>query len=252
MKKKHYFLVAIISYFIFLIITIPARPVTDLINANSPISIQGVSGTLWNGKAYIIAINDIQLDKTEWSFNPWQIFIGNISVDIETRFSKNDITATLGRSFIGRLFIDDLSAQISASEVARLANIPLAQLDGDISINIEHAQWKQGELPLASGEIKWTNASVTIAETASLGNISIVLSESDEQLLNAEIKNQGGDIRIIGTAELVPEADYTAEIQLIPTASANNNIKQSLGFFAIKQKNGGYLLKKSGPLNQIM
>ena len=252
MKKKYYLLAAIISYFVFLIATIPAKPVTDLINDNTPVTINGVSGTLWSGNAYIVSFQDIQLKKTKWSFNAWKLFIGKIAITINSRFSGNDISAELGTSFLGRYFINDLSAKITAREVTQLAEIPLAQLDGLISLNIEHAQWKQGELPLASGEIKWTNASVTVADTASLGNISILLSESEQQLLNAKIKNQGGDIKISGLAELVAEADYSIDIKLSPTATANNNIKQSLGLFAQKQPNGDFLLKKSGSLDEIM
>jgi hypothetical protein len=164
----------------------------------------------------------------------------------------NDIRSEIGTSFLGRYFINDLSAKMLAKDVAQLANIPLAQLSGLISLDIEHARWKQGELPTATGIINWKDATVTVADTASLGNVSIILSESDQDLLNAEIKNQGGDIKISGTAELVPESDYAVDIKLTPTASANNNIKQSLGLFAQRQNNGDYILKKSGPLNQIM
>ena len=252
MKKRYYFLTAAISYFVLLIITIPAKPVIELINDNTPVTVQGVSGTLWSGKAYIISMDNIQLKKTEWSFSLWKLFIGKIAIDVNSRYLNNDIAAELGTSFIGRYFVNNLSAKIAAQEIAQLANIPMAQLDGMISLDIEHAQWKQGELPLATGEIKWTDATITVAETASLGNISILLSESEQQLLNAEIKNQGGDIKINGTAELVQEADYAVDIKLLPTATASNNIRQSLGLFARKQPNGEYILKKSGSLNQIM
>lgn len=253
MKKKYYIFTAIVSYLLLLIATIPARPVTDLISANSPISIQGVSGTLWSGKAYLItAQNNIKVSKTEWSFNLWKLLLGKLAIDANTQFLDNAISAELGTSFLGRFFINNLSAKIAAEQVAQLANIPLVKLSGMISLDIESAEWKQGELPLATGEIRWNDAMVAVTDTASLGNVSIQLSESDQQLLNAEIKNQGGDIKISGTAELVPEADYAVDIKLLPTASANNNIRQSLGMFAQRQSNGEYTLKKSGQLKQIM
>ncbi len=252
MKKRHYFLTAAISYFVLLIATVPASSITGLLNKNSPITIQGVSGTLWSGKAYSISIDNIQLNRTEWSFNLWKLFTGEVAIDIKTRLLKNDITAEVGTSLIGRFFINNLSAKFSADEVAQLANIPLVQLDGAISLDIEHAQWKQGEAPLATGEIVWTNAAITVADTASLGNISIILSESEQLSLNAEIKNQGGDISIDGTAELAADNNYTVNVELLPAATANNNIKQSLGMFARKQENGSFVLKKSGSINQIL
>lgn len=252
MKKRYYLLTAIISYFVFLIATIPAKPITELINNNTPANIQGVSGTLWSGSAHLISANNIQLKKTQWSFKPWKLLTGKIAIDTKTHFSNNEITAETGTSFTGSYFINNLSATISAREIARLAKLPLAQLDGTIVLDIKHAQWKPDALPLANGSIKWNNASVTVAETASLGNVNIVLSESDQQFLRATINNQGGDIKISGSAELVPEKNYTVDIKLLPTASASNNIKQSLGFFAQRQASGEYLLKKSGSLNQIM
>ena len=252
MKKRYYFITAITAYLLILLATIPAKLVTELINDNTPVAIQGVSGTLWDGEAYLVRIdNNIQLDQTRWSFNFWKLLIGKLSANIDTSFLDEPITAEAGTSFLGRIFINDLKATVAASNVTRLANIPLAQLDGPIILDIQHAQWKQGELPLASGTIKWNDASVTVAETASLGNVLVLLSESEQQLLNAEIKNEGGDISISGNAELLAEADYAAEITLVPNASASNNIRQSLGMFAKRQPNGEYNIKKSGTLSSL-
>jgi general secretion pathway protein N len=253
MKKKYYYLTAIISYLVLLIITIPASTVMALLDDDSPVSIQGISGTLWQGKAYSMLINDtIKLNNTEWSVNAWKLITGRIALQMKTRYNKNTISGEVGTSFLGRIFINELTARISAAEVATVAAIPLVQLDGLISLDIEHAEWKQGELPLASGRVIWENAAVTAAETAALGNVTITLGESEQHQLSAAIQNQGGDIKISGSAELLPEADYALDIKLLPTASANNNIKQSLGLFAQRQSNGEYILKKSGSLNQIM
>ena len=253
MKKRTYFITAIASYFVLLIASIPASTISSIINDNSPLKLNGVSGTLWHCKAISISINNsILLQSTEWSFNTWKILIGQFALDIETQYLNNTINSEIGISFLGKYFINNLSATIPAKEVAQLAEIPLAQLSGSISLDIEHAHWKQGELPTASGEIHWKNATVTVADTASLGNISIILGESEQQLLHAEINNQGGDIKISGSAELVEENNYALNMKLTPTASANANIKQSLGFFAKRQNNGDYLLKKSGSLDQIM
>lgn len=252
MKKRVYIFVAVASYLILLIATIPASLITNAVNDRSIVTIHGISGSLWNGKAYIIVINDnIELKNTTWSFSLWKTLIGKISIDINSQYLENDISAEIGTSFLGRYFINDLKAKISAQEAAQLVNIPLVQLSGLISFNIDHAQWKQGELPLATGVINWSNAEVTVADTASLGNVSITLSESEQQLLIADIKNQGGDIKVNGVAELVPEANYAVNIKLLPTASASDNIKQSLGLIAKKQSNGEYLLNYSGALKQM-
>jgi hypothetical protein len=252
MKKRTYIFVAITSYLVLLTASIPASLVTNMVNNSGAATIQGASGTLWNGKAYTMLINNnIELKNTSWSFPLWKVLTGKIAININSQYLENDVSAEIGVSFSGNYFINNLKATISAQQIAQLANIPMAQLSGLISIDIDHAFWQQGELPLATGVINWNNAEVTVAETASLGNVTITLSESEQKLLKANIKNQGGDIKINGVAELVADADYAVDIKLLPTASASDNIKQSLGFFAKKQNNGEYLLKHSGSLNKI-
>ena len=252
MKKRYYIITAVASYIVLLIATIPANTITPLINDNTSVLVQGVSGTIWNGKAIEISINDdVSLSHTTWSFSALPLFIGRAVMQIETRLLENPLSAEVGSSFLGRLFINDLKAKFPASDIATLANIPLAQLSGDISIEIEHAQWKQGELPTAIGQIHWNNASITVMEQATLGNISITLDESDQQLLKAVIQNQGGDISIDGYAELVPDANYAVNIRLKTNAGASKNLKQSLGMFAKRQANGDFLFKNTGALNQL-
>jgi general secretion pathway protein N len=252
MKTRYYIFTAAGAYLLFLLATIPAQFITGIISENAPVTMQGVSGSLWNGRAYLItADNSLSLNNTEWSFSAWKLLLGQLAVDVSTQYAGNNIETELGTSFLGRYFVNDLSAALTANDLAQLANIPLAQLSGRITLNIEHAQWKQGELPTATGEIKWQDATVTVADTASLGNVSIILGESDQQLLAAAISNQGGDIKIEGKAELVPAADYSLDMTLTPTATANNNIKQSLGMFAKRQANGVYQVKKSGSLTQL-
>jgi general secretion pathway protein N len=251
MKKKHYIVIAIVSYLLFLLMTIPAKPVTELINKNTPVQIQGVYGSIWNGQARSVNINNIRLQDTHWSLIAWKLLIGQLAADIEGDFRNSHFVAEAGSSITGTIFVNDLNTRISAKDVNELAAIPLAQLSGTFDLDIESASWQRGGLPEASGQIKWNQAAVTIAESVSLGNVTMNLGESEEQLLLADIKNQGGDIKLDGTAKLLPDAKYAVDIKLTPSASANDNIKQSLGMFAKPQGNGDFLLKNTGSLEQI-
>lgn len=252
MKKRYYILTAIIAYLVLLIATVPATLFSRIINDNTPVRIQGVSGSLWNGKALLLTTgNNTHLKNTRWSFAPMSLLSGRLAFDIKTELLGNAIKARAGSSFLGHVVVSDLSARIPARDITELARIPLAQLDGTFDIDIENASWQAGEAPLANGRIDWRNAAVTVAETARLGNVSIALSESEQDRLQASISNQGGDIKISGGAELLPENRYKLDIRLKPLAGASDNIKQSLVMFAKKQGNGEYLLQNSGSLDQI-
>lgn len=252
MKKRHYFLIVIFSYLLFLIVTIPVSLFTNIINNNTPVTLQGASGTLWNGKASFISINGIaDLNDTEWKFNALKLFTGRASFQIETYFDEENISSEVGTSIFKKFFVNNLSAKVSSTKVAELANLPIVQLSGMVTLDIKHAHWKMGELPLASGNITWDGATISVAETVSLGKLTIVLNENDQHFLNADINNQGGDLSLSGNAELIPEKKYAVNIKLSPTSSASPNVGNSLSLFSKKQRNGDFLLKKTGQLDQL-
>ena len=252
MKKKHYLLIIVFSYLFFLLSNIPASMVTKLISSNANVDMRGISGTIWEGEATLISINNaIELNNTKWSTTIWKLLLGQLAFQTSSEFDDKNIESEVGVSFLNNYFINDLTATISAEKVTALANIPLVQLSGDFNLLIDHAHWKKDELPLATGVITWNQATVTVSDTVSLGKIIVTLSENDQQFLLANITNNDGDILVNGKAELIPEANYSVDIKLTPTASTSDNIKSSLGLFAKKQKNGDFLFKNTGQLNQL-
>ena len=252
MKKKHYLLIAAFSYLFFLITAIPASTVVNLVNNSTLVNIRGINGTIWEGDATLISINKtVELNNTKWTFTTWKLLLGQIAFQVTSEFDDRNVESELGVSFLSKYFVNDLTATLSAEKIASLANIPLVQLSGDINLSLEHAHWKKDELPLATGVITWTQAAITVADTVSLGKLTIALSENDQQFLLANIKNIDGDLSVNGLAELIPEASYSVDIKLTPTASTSDNIKSSLSLFAKKQKNGDFLFKNTGQLNQL-
>ena len=216
------------------------------------VDMRGISGTIWNGEAAFISINNaVELNNTSWSFTTWKLLLGQFAFQTSSYFDDKNIETEIGVSFLNNYFVNDLTATISAEKVTELANIPLVQLSGDFKLLLDHAHWKKDELPLATGLIIWNQAAVTVADTVSLGKITVTLSENDQQLLLANITNDDGDILVNGKAELIPEANYSVDIKLTPTTSTNDNIKSSLSLFAKKQKNGDFLFKNTGQLNQL-
>jgi general secretion pathway protein N len=251
MKKRHYLLIAVTAYLLFLVVSVPAYIIEKPVNNNTPLRIQAVSGSLWNGQAGSVRYNDIELEHTRWDISLWKIITGRISANIKTELNHQPVNAQVGSTFLGSVFVNDLKGLIAASDVARYANIPLAQLGGTFRLSIDHADWNPGDIPLANGVIEWNQASVTVADSASLGNVKIVLSAPDDTL-NAKLSNTGGDISVKGDAQLTAEANYKLDLTLTPDRRAKPNIRQSLGMFAKRGPGGSYLLNKSGSLKDYM
>jgi len=253
MKPRYYIISGIIAYLVFLIVSIPAAPVMAQIQNHVPtISIQGVSGSLWNGSAAAITVNQQHtINNTHWQINGWRLFTGTLSAHIETRYQQQDFSGDFGIRPAGSVLAKDVSARLDAATLTQLAQIPLAKLSGTIAIQLDRLEWQPEQVPRITGSVDWNDAAVTVAEEARLGNLKINITQSDDQPVHATFSNTGGDIKLDGEANVSEDGAYTLDLNLVPSQGASENIRSSLGLFAKPKPNGSFQLENHGNLKQF-
>ena len=244
-------LIGVVSYLLFLIAQAPASLLQQFLPAESGISLNGLQGALWSGRAGNVRIQQHQLSNVQWSFNGWKLFTGKLAADIKAQFRGQAVSASIGLSAPGALTLDDTRAQIDAATVGELVQIPIAQLGGRVQIALDHVELPRGAPPVASGMIIWKQASVTVAETVSLGDVNIQLQDAGDPPLLAVISNRGGDIRLSGKASVKRNGDYQLQLNLKPSTSSSDNVRNSLKMFARPQNDGSYQIDNNGNLKQL-
>lgn len=253
MKTRHYVLTSVVAYAFFLITSIPATTIIRLFDEYLPqVNIQSVSGTLWSGSAQRITLSSkYVINNVSWSLCTWRLLIAEACVDLDATYQNKPIKGQLGIGITGSLIARDLYIEIDAQSLGNLAGLPIGELDGLISIQLESASWAHQQTPGAVGNIHWKNAAITIAETAKLGDVMIALAESDDFPLVATINNKGGQINLSGKSHISDDGSYNLELKLVPNNTASENLRASLELFANKQNDGSFVLKDTGNLKQF-
>lgn len=253
MKPRHYVITSVIAYIFFLIITLPATTLIGLLDESVPqINIQGADGTLWGGSAQRITISSkYVIDNVNWSFCSWRLLTAEACIDLEATYQNKPIQGQLGIGITGALVARDLYAEMDAQSLGNLAGLPIGELGGLISIQLESASWAHEKIPAAVGNIYWKNAAVIFTETARLGDVEITLAESDDFPLVATINNKGGQISLSGESHVSDDGSYNLELKLSPNNSASKNIRSSLKMFAEQQSDGSFVVKNAGNLEQF-
>ena len=198
MRNRYYILVGVIAYFVFLITTLPAAPVLAMFNDRMPVSINNVSGSLWNGRAGSVVTGKLTLDNVEWAFLPLRLLLARAAIDVDAEFNGKPLDGRLATGLSGNLAVDELNMRLGASDVASLVVLPLGELAGDFLLRINSAIFQPGSVPRIDGTLKWNKAAVTVAETADLGNVSVSIKEDDTSPLTASISNKGGQLALNG------------------------------------------------------
>jgi general secretion pathway protein N len=251
MRGRHYILVGVIAYVVFLIATLPAAPVLGMLRDHMPVTINNVSGSLWNGRAGSVITGKLSLDNVEWSFLPLHLLLAKAAIDVEAKFNGNPLESRLSTGLGGNLAVDDLNVKLGASDVASLVVLPLGELSGDFFLRINSAIFQPGSVPRIDGTLNWNKAAITVAETADLGNVSILLNEDDDSPLTASISNKGGQLTLSGNLTTDDTGQYSLKLSMKPNASASDNLISSLGMVAKKQRNGEFILNNTGNLKQL-
>ena len=252
MRKRHYIVTGIVAYLVFLVMTIPAAPVIGMFDDKLPVSLNHVSGTLWHGKAGTIdSRQNVKLDNVEWSFVPWRLLLASLAFDVNAEFSDSPLSARVSAGIDGAVAVDNLDMKLPAAKTAALISLPLGELSGNIHLRINKATFSQGDVTRDDGTVNWNQAAVTIAETAELGNVSVVVQESEESPLTASISNKGGHLALSGDLTTTAEGDYSLELNMKPNATASDNLASSLAMFARKQRGGEFVVNNRGNLKQL-
>ena len=252
MRSRFYILTGIIAYLAFLVASVPAAPVLSLFEDRLPVTINNVTGTLWNGRAGSIDTRrNITLKNIHWSFQPWRLLLAKASIRLTAQFNNKPFSSRLSSGISGKLVVDNLDMKLGAADIASLVSLPLGELSGEFALHIDHAVFDPGSVPRIDGSINWNQASITVAETADLGNVTIVLNETEGSPLAATISNSGGHIALNGNFTTTDQGVYTLQLTMKPNSTASDNLVNSLAMFAKKQRNGEFLLNNNGDLKTL-
>ncbi len=77
-SKVSWILGGIVAFLLFAIANMPAVQVIGRVNLPSNVSLSGISGTLFNGKAQTVVANGLPINNVKWQLNPLYIFLGKI------------------------------------------------------------------------------------------------------------------------------------------------------------------------------
>lgn len=253
MKIKYYLITGTLALALFLIVNIPAALVVNAVSDQLPqIKIQNVSGTLWQGSAQQISVQSKHVfNNVNWSVCIGHLLLAEACVEFDASYKKNPLSGQLSVDLNNNLHGKNIKTVMNAKSLGQMITLPLGEIAGEISLDLDSIDYQPGGVPALNGVIKWNNASITIAEAAKLGDITISLAESEENPINATIANQNGQLAIAGTASVGASTDYSVDLSLTPNNTASNNLRSSLGLFAKPQTNGSFAVKNSGNLKKL-
>ena len=202
MKPSRWFGAAAL-YLIFLAATAPAGLLLGLVNRLGPaqVTAQGVSGTLWHGRAEGVVLrlsggHPLFLGRGEWGFRPLRLLLGEAAADI--RISGPDAAAEglLAREW-GGFALRRFRGEAGAGWLAGFwPDIQLWRPEGMVRVTGERFFLGRGRFQ-GGGEILWERAGLSLSVVKPLGSYGFQVSGEGDRMV-VRLATRSGPLELSG------------------------------------------------------
>ncbi len=257
-KRKYirYTVFAIISYIVFLIVTLPASVGFSFIKNNPQLNRQiqfsSVSGTVWSGSASSVRISGINIGQLDWNLKLLPLLLGELGVYIKVKNQQVSASTVSGAgslavSVFGNIKVDNFSARFPIDLLAPvLYGLPV-RFGGDVNMHINSLSIEKGSRFNLKSRIVVSKARLVSPQHIEYGDILI---QASPQLSGSQfvLTDQGGPLVLNGIVKLKGNGLYSINLGLDARNSASKDLRAGLGFLGRRDASGKYRYQSKGKL----
>lgn len=241
--KKLFLILALAALWLVLVVrNIPAQ--WGLWVIDSPLQMEGISGTLWSGRAANTVLpfqgDSYALGQLEWELSPWSLLAFNPCVVLSSEYQSQSFSGDACVSLSGAVELSNVMVNLPA-EMAQLW-LPI-QIQGDLIFRIESLKVEDNHIQKLVGKGRWDEAYYHNSfDWMKLGAIAFDFKESPDGGVLTEVVDVEGPLKLDLLYEFSLEGSYQLRGDIIPQANAPQELVQLLMAVADeKEKNHFYI-----------
>lgn len=242
----------VIALIIFAVFLTPVSIIASLLTPPKGVAYQQLQGTLWQGKASALQVNNIVLNNVTWTLSVPSLLVGNADLDVKFGNARNaDEISGKGNIRLGMSSIqaNDLIVRVPAETVKPMLPVPVGRVGGRVILEVDayssSTEFVQNPTaPVCSeltGTLVWTKSEVVFNNPIRMGAISADLSCSDN-ILVARF-NGDNELGLEGDANIASANQFNFDGFVKPQPHLPAEVHQGIAMFAKLDPQGRYPIK---------
>ena len=251
-----YVLLAVVSYLFFFISQFPANKayflVEDLLDDQDiPLEMFNLTGSLWKGSASTVIYDRQRFDAVAWEFHPLDLLTAKAAISLRFKSKDAALKGKFARTLTGDFVLNDVQANIEATELMKLLKIPAVKLGGNIALNLAHLELSGKTINYVQGRLLWSDAESKFPQKLTLGDVFADLSTQDDDVIKVKLGDGGGPLELNGDLTVAPDGKYDLKGLLAARAGKQSVLGRSLGFMAKYDSTGKASFNRSGNISEF-
>lgn len=237
--------VLVLAFLAFLLARAPATMVSQAaMDAAPALSLEGVTGTAWRGRAAHARWRGIPLGHVDWRLSAAALLGGTGRAHVEVGGADLDLDAVVSRSlFGGRLTITDADGTAPLAFLSRLSGAR-GPLDGTVVLDDVSLSVDGDRVVAADGRAVLRETVVTLQQRAELGAFTLELSAHDGWL-QGEVSDDGGPLGIAGFVRAAPDRRWEIDAR-VRARDRTGNLALVLSLLGTPNDDGFHPLRLAG------
>ncbi|QGX39561.1 type II secretion system protein N [Permianibacter aggregans] len=196
-------LLAFVVWLVMVVALMPASFALRLAGQAAPsLIVRHASGTIWNGSAASVQLNQLLLPNVQWQLSPWRLFTGTVQTDLQFG-GDNTLQGQLrvvASTSAQRL--ENIDLTIPAQQLNALLPLPGAQLHGLFRFDGPRIAFEDKQLKALEGRLQWRDARVqTPLGQPPLGSYALQFRTDENGTIFGDISDLEGVLDLQGTMQ---------------------------------------------------
>lgn len=249
-----YIFIGSIFYVLFLVVTFPSNIAytywKQYLGETVPFQAAGLDGSIWSGQASSATINGQKIQPLKWSFQPLNLFLGQLAVDWEFTMPDGYGKGQAGYALLGGYYVKDMDAWVPVATIAPIINATALKPAGKLSVKLNSMNSDGKSITSANGSIEWHDAEVTLLKKMLLGSYHVDVQQEGD-IISGVLSDKGGPIEASGDFTLTPEGDYQFDGLLSLRDTDRQDLRQALSTMGRPNREGKIKLSQKGNLGKL-
>jgi general secretion pathway protein N len=215
----------------------------------APLTLDGISGSVWRGRATQWVVQGIALGALEWQLERGPTVAGSAKGEVRAIGDQVSGTARFERVDDG-WSLSEVQGRFPAPLLAPALDIPGLALLGNIELDLDTVRIAEGQLATAAGTVTWRGLGVRGIAALMLPGVEMRIQTTGERSLEAQVRDLGGPLAIDGRLNLA-DGGFTAEVDLVPREN-EPRLEEILKFVGERRPDGGSHLRIEGTLKPVI
>jgi general secretion pathway protein N len=246
MKLRRLLILVAIGFVVGLVATAPARLISIFLPGN--VSLDGISGTLWNGSARQLIVDNTAAGELDWEIKPSQLLTGRLGLKFTSQLPDGSISGNAAISVGGSIYLDSVKGSMPLGYIT--TDFPPGMLDGRVSLIFEKAVFANEWPTLLKGVLAVGNLVQNVPKPTPLGTFSVTFdgSEGEDGSVKGVIETRSGALQVDGLLTLNSNRTFVMDSVVRARAETPDDLKAMLPLIGEQQSDGGYPLRYKGTL----